>query len=67
MAGVVIGLAGAVAMARLVSAFLSGVGVADVGTFAAAVAALLVVAAGATAVPALRAARASPASSLRSE
>ena len=65
--GVVAGLAGAFAAARMMSAFLYGVEAHDPVTFVAVAAGLLGVAAAASAVPALRAARVNPLVALRVE
>jgi ABC-type antimicrobial peptide transport system permease subunit len=67
LAGVAVGLLGALAMARVVSAFLAGVGTADPASLGGATLLLLAVAGLATLLPAWRAARGSPVASLRSD
>jgi putative ABC transport system permease protein len=67
LAGIGIGLGGAMLGARLLASLLFGVGTHDVSTFAVAVIALTSVALAACYVPARRAARADPMSALRSE
>ena len=59
-AGVAIGIAGALAGSRLMTSMLFGIGPTDVPTFATAGAVLLIVAAGASWIPARRAARVDP-------
>ena len=65
LAGVAIGVGGAVALTRSMRALLFEVRPGDPLTLAAAAAALVVVAAAASAVPALRAARVDPVEALR--
>jgi predicted permease len=65
--GVVVGVAGALAVSRLVSSMAFGVSSLDPMTFAAAPLALLLVSVLAALVPALRAARTNPVSALRAE
>jgi putative ABC transport system permease protein len=65
--GIVIGLAGAFALTRLLRTMLFGIGVTDALTFAAAPFALMLVVLLATFIPALRAARISPVVALRYE
>lgn len=65
--GVVIGLACALAAGRLLAGFLFGVRSADPATFAAVAALLLLCAAGATIIPAMRAMRIDPIRALRDE
>jgi putative ABC transport system permease protein len=65
-AGLVIGAAGAVAGTRLLQSMLFGVDALDVGTFAGGAAVILASAAIASLVPAWRAARVDPASTLKS-
>jgi putative ABC transport system permease protein len=65
--GIAIGLAGALALTRLLKAMLFEVGATDVATFAAAPLALLVAVLAATVLPALRAMRVSPVVALRDE
>jgi putative ABC transport system permease protein len=65
--GAAVGLALGLALARLVSSRLFGVTPTDVPTFAAALGAVLLTAAAATLLPALRAERVSPAQALRSD
>ncbi len=67
LAGLVLGLAGAWAGARVLQSLLYGVGVHDVATFAVAPLALLVPAALATLIPARRAARTNPVEIIRDE
>jgi hypothetical protein len=67
LAGVVIGLGASLAVGRALSAFLAGVGAADPAALAPAVLLLVTVALAATFLPAWRAARANPVTSLRSE
>lgn len=67
LAGVAVGLVGAVALARLLGALLYGVGPADPATLAAVVAVLCLVALAACLVPALRAGRIDPLRVLREE
>ncbi len=67
LVGVVLGLGGALAVGRVLSAFLTGVGVADPAAVGTALLTLLVVAATATFVPAWRAARRHPSATLRVE
>ena len=66
-AGLVIGLAGALAAARTLSRFLSGIDATDPLTFTAVSAILLFVAAGASYVPSRRALRVDPMTALRTE
>jgi predicted permease len=63
--GVVVGLAGAAGTSRLVRSLLFGVAPVDPATYAVAAAILLIAAAGATYLPARRAARVPPAEALR--
>src|SRR5262249_61652568 len=65
--GIVIGIAAAAALTRLMSALLFGVGPHDPATFAAVAAALFAIALAAALVPAWRAARIDPAVALRRE
>ena len=65
--GLVVGLAGAFAAARLLSGLLYGVGAADPVTFGLVAATLAAVAVAATLIPAGRAARVDPATVLRAE
>jgi putative ABC transport system permease protein len=65
--GIVVGLAGSVAVTRLLSGMLYEVRPLDVGTFATVVVLVLAVAAAATFFPAHRAARTSPLEALRSD
>jgi predicted permease len=65
--GLAAGVPGAFAVARLVASFMPGVGRADPVAFSAAAIMLVIVALTATLVPAWRAARSSPLSSLRTE
>jgi len=65
--GIVAGLAGALALARLLATMLFGVGSSDALTFTAAAFTLLLVVLAATFVPALRATRISPVTALRYE
>jgi ABC-type antimicrobial peptide transport system permease subunit len=67
LAGIVIGLAGAAACARLLDRMLFGVTPLDASTYAVVVAVLLVVAVVACAVPAWRATRVDPLTSMRAE
>ena len=67
LAGLAVGLAGALAAARLVGAELHGVSPTDPATLAAAAAALLLACAAATLAPARRAARTDPAGVLRAD
>ena len=67
LVGVVLGLGGALAVGRVLSAFLTGVGVADPAAVGAALGTLLAVASVATLVPAWRAARRQPSATLRSQ
>lgn len=66
-AGVVLGIAGAFAAARLLRSFLYGVGTTDTATFATVVITLMAVALIASLVPALRVLRLDPATTLRAE
>lgn len=66
-AGVVIGLAGAVTLTRLLGGMLYEVRPLDAGTFATVVLLVLLVSVVATCLPAYRAARTSPVEALRSE
>jgi putative ABC transport system permease protein len=65
--GVIIGIAGAVGATRFMTGLLFGVTATDPGTFASAVGALGLTAVAATYIPALRAARVAPATTLRAE
>lgn len=65
--GVVIGVAGALLLARLISNLIVGVGRSDPLTYAGVIALLTIVALIASAIPARRAARIDPAISLRNE
>ena len=65
--GLSVGLASAAALARIVSSMLFGVSPADAPVYAAATAGMVVIAAAAVAVPALRALRVDPAITLREE
>ena len=65
LAGIGLGLAGAVALSRVVSAFLVGVSATDPITFAGVAALLLAVAIVASFVPARRASRVDPVDALR--
>jgi ABC-type antimicrobial peptide transport system permease subunit len=65
--GTAIGLTGAVAASEALVTLLFGVSRFDPATYAAVVALLLIVAAGASAIPAWRAARVDPAVTLRAE
>jgi putative ABC transport system permease protein len=65
--GIVLGLAGAFALTRLLQTMLFGIGVTDVPTFAAAPLGMMLVVLLATFVPALRATRISPVAALRYE
>jgi predicted permease len=65
--GVVAGIVGALAVSRIISSLAFGVSALDPMTFAAAPAALLLVALLAALIPALRAARTNPVSALRAE
>jgi ABC-type antimicrobial peptide transport system permease subunit len=67
LAGTAIGLAGAVALSRLLRGMVFGVGTADLPTFAAVAALLPVVAVGASYLPARRATGVDPAAALREE
>jgi putative ABC transport system permease protein len=67
VAGIALGLAGALAMTRLLKTMLFDVGVTDATTFAAAPLGMLLVVLLATFVPALRATRISPVQALRYE
>ena len=67
LGGVVVGLAGAVALGRLMSSLLFGVTATDPVTYAAVVVVLIVVAAAATWIPARRASRVDPVVALRYE
>jgi ABC-type antimicrobial peptide transport system permease subunit len=67
VAGLAAGLLGAFAIARVVAGFMPGMAGADPAAFASAAVALVGVALVATFVPAWRAARSSPVSSLRTE
>lgn len=67
MAGVVLGIAGALALSRVVSSLLFGVSPSDPSTFAAVAALLLGVAAVASYVPARRAMRIDPMLALRGD
>ena len=67
IAGILIGLIAAVAVTRLLTAFLFGVGATDPATFAAVAAIAIVAATGASLGPATRAARTDPADSLRAD
>ncbi len=67
LAGIVGGVVGAITLARVLEAVLFGVGTLEWTAYAASIGALLVVAAAATLVPALRAARAHPMEVLRGE
>jgi len=67
LVGVALGLVGALAVTRVLSSFLTGVGVVDPAAVGSALAILLGTATGATLVPAWRAARRPPLASLRSE
>lgn len=64
-AGLILGLAGALALTRLIKSVLWGVSATDPATFAGAAAVLVAVAAIAALIPALRAARLDPSASLR--
>lgn len=66
-AGIVIGVAGAWALTRLLDALVFGVSTTDVATFVIVSGGLLVVAVLASAIPALRAARVDPVQTLRAE
>jgi len=65
--GIVVGLAGAFALTRLMSSLLFGVSTTDLVTFSAVPAVLAAVALAATVIPALRAARVDPMAALRVE
>jgi predicted permease len=65
--GLIVGLAGAVAVARIVSSMLYSVGVADVAVFAAAAGTMVVITVVATALPARRAVRVDPLVALRAD
>ncbi len=67
LAGLALGLAGAVALTRVLSGLLFGVSPTDPLTYAAIALFLLLVAAGACCIPAWRAARIDPVAALRSE
>jgi ABC-type antimicrobial peptide transport system permease subunit len=67
LAGVGVGLAGAVAATRLFRTLLFGVGPRDPATFVAVTALLLLVSLAACSIPAIRATRVDPARALRSE
>jgi putative ABC transport system permease protein len=67
LAGVVIGLAGGLGVARLIRSMLVGVGMVDIPTLAVVAIVLLGVAALASAVPARRAVRVSPTEALRNQ
>jgi ABC-type antimicrobial peptide transport system permease subunit len=67
LVGVALGLCGAFAVARVLGSFLAGVGTADPVAVGTALVTLLLVASVATLVPAWRAARRQPLSSLRTE
>ena len=67
LAGLALGVAGAFALTRLLASLLFGVTPTDPTSFAAVAALLLVVALGATALPAWKAARVEPARALRAE
>jgi putative ABC transport system permease protein len=67
LAGVAAGLAGSLALSRLLSSFLFAVAPADPAALGAATLLLLVVAAAASAIPAFRASRIDPLAALRSE
>jgi hypothetical protein len=67
VAGLALGVAGALALTRLLTSLLFGVTPTDPASFAAVAALLLVVSLAATAVPAWRAARVDPARALRAE
>jgi ABC-type antimicrobial peptide transport system permease subunit len=67
LVGVAVGLAGALALARLLRALLYGVGPADPATLAAVVAVLCLVALAACLIPALRAGRIDPLRALRED
>jgi len=67
LAGVTVGLAAAVALTRLMRSLLFGVGATDPLTFVAVPGLLVLVALGASYIPARRAAGIDPAVSLRSE
>ncbi len=66
-AGIVLGLAGALALGRLVASLLFGVGAADPATLVAVIATIAAVAALASGLPAWRASRVDPTIALRSE
>jgi len=65
--GIALGLAGALALTRVIASLLFGIGPTDPATFAAVPALLLIVAVLATYVPARRAASIDPVSALRTE
>ena len=65
--GVVLGIALALAATRLLTTLLYGTSPTDVATFASVATLLIVVAAGASALPALRASRVDPLAALRDE
>jgi putative ABC transport system permease protein len=65
--GIAIGMAGSLAMARLLSTFLFGIGATDPATFAAAAALLVVVALAASYIPSRRALKVDPLTALRAE
>jgi putative ABC transport system permease protein len=67
VAGVVIGIGLALLLARSMSALVFGIGAYDVATFVVVTAALLVVAASASIVPAFRATRVSPLEAIRTD
>ena len=66
-AGVVIGVAAAWGLTRLIASFLFGVAASDLATFVAVPAVLAAVALGAVALPARRASRIDPVLALRAE
>ncbi len=67
LVGVTIGLAGALAFARVLRGLLYGVAPSDAGVLAASAAALLVAVVGAAVIPARRASRADPVEVMRAE